>query len=188
MPVAWFPENVQPMTVRLVGIIPPITEMPAPKPWSFLLSMKLQFFTVTLPLATSRRTPQELEAAVTSLGISHDTTVILYGRDTEGHANEKWPGRRAGQIAATRAALILRYAGAAAINVHSGHDLTVRRSAGRSSPKDTGIAETGQTKPDAPARGSAGHRCGGQGGHPLRARRGGMRTTGLRVAEFLPVA
>jgi 3-mercaptopyruvate sulfurtransferase SseA len=59
----------------------------------------------------NRRTPQELEAALTSLGISHDTTVILYGRDTEGHANEKWPGRRAGQIAATRAALILRYAG-----------------------------------------------------------------------------
>jgi molybdopterin synthase sulfurtransferase len=59
----------------------------------------------------NRRTPQELETALTSLGIGRDTTVILYGRDTEGHANEKWPGRRAGQIAATRAALILRYAG-----------------------------------------------------------------------------
>jgi 3-mercaptopyruvate sulfurtransferase SseA len=59
----------------------------------------------------NRRTPQELETALSSLGISHDTTVILYGRDTEGDANEKWPGRRAGQIAATRAALILRYAG-----------------------------------------------------------------------------
>ena len=41
------------------------------------------------------------------LGSRSDTTVILYGRDTEGEANEKWPGRRAGQIAATRAALIL---------------------------------------------------------------------------------
>jgi thiosulfate/3-mercaptopyruvate sulfurtransferase len=59
----------------------------------------------------NRRSPQELEAALGSLGIRHDTTVILYGRDTEGHADEKWPGRRAGQIAATRAALILRYAG-----------------------------------------------------------------------------
>ena len=39
-----------------------------------------------------------------ALGITHDTTVVLYGRDTEGEANEKWPGRRAGQIAATRAA------------------------------------------------------------------------------------
>jgi 3-mercaptopyruvate sulfurtransferase SseA len=59
----------------------------------------------------NRRSPHELETALNALGISHDTTVILYGRDTEGHANEKWPGRRAGQIAATRAALILRYAG-----------------------------------------------------------------------------
>jgi molybdopterin synthase sulfurtransferase len=59
----------------------------------------------------NRRTPEELEAALRSLGITNDTTVILYGRDTEGHANEKWPGRRAGQIAATRAALILDYAG-----------------------------------------------------------------------------
>jgi 3-mercaptopyruvate sulfurtransferase SseA len=57
------------------------------------------------------RSPQELDANLCSLGITHDTTAILYGRDTEGHADEKWPGRRAGQIAATRAALILRYAG-----------------------------------------------------------------------------
>lgn len=59
----------------------------------------------------NRRSPGELEAALRSLGITRQTTVILYGRDTEGHANEKWPGRRAGQIAACRAALILRYAG-----------------------------------------------------------------------------
>jgi molybdopterin synthase sulfurtransferase len=63
------------------------------------------------PADWNRRTPAELEAALTRLGITSDTTVILYGRDTEGHANEKWPGRRAGQIAATRAAMILRYAG-----------------------------------------------------------------------------
>ena len=59
----------------------------------------------------NRRSPAELEAALLRLGITHDTTVILYGRDTEGNANEKWPGRRAGQIAAARAALILTYAG-----------------------------------------------------------------------------
>ena len=63
------------------------------------------------PTDWNRRTPEELEAALRSLGITRETTVILYGRDTEGHANEKWPGRRAGQIAACRAALILRYAG-----------------------------------------------------------------------------
>ena len=59
----------------------------------------------------NRRSPAELEAALLRLGIRHDTTVILYGRDTEGNANEKWPGRRAGQIAAARAALILTYSG-----------------------------------------------------------------------------
>jgi thiosulfate/3-mercaptopyruvate sulfurtransferase len=59
----------------------------------------------------NRRTPQELETALRALGITNETTVVLYGRDTEGDANEKWPGRRAGQIAASRAALILRYSG-----------------------------------------------------------------------------
>ena len=59
----------------------------------------------------NRRSPKELDAAVRMLGIRRDTTVILYGRDTEGGADEKWPGRRAGQLAATRAALILSYCG-----------------------------------------------------------------------------
>jgi len=63
------------------------------------------------PATWNRRSPAELETSLQSLGIDRDTTVVLYGRDTEGDANEKWPGRRAGQIAATRAALILRYAG-----------------------------------------------------------------------------
>ena len=68
----------------------------------------------------NRRSPEELERALCSLGISHDTTVIVYGRDTEGQANEKWPGRRAGQIAANRAALILRYAGVEDVRVLDG--------------------------------------------------------------------
>jgi molybdopterin synthase sulfurtransferase len=78
-----------------------------------------------------------LESGLRRLGITHDTTVILYGRDTEGRANEKWPGRRAGQIAATRAAMILRYAGVEDVRlldggydgwVRAGHPLeTIRR-------------------------------------------------------------
>ncbi len=63
------------------------------------------------PRDWNRRSPEDLDAALRSLGITTDTTVILYGRDTEGAANEKWPGRRAGQIAASRAALILSYCG-----------------------------------------------------------------------------
>ena len=63
------------------------------------------------PADWNRRSPEELESAVRALGITRDTTVVVYGRDTVGDANEKWPGRRAGQIAATRALMILRYAG-----------------------------------------------------------------------------
>lgn len=63
------------------------------------------------PETWNRRSPAELEATVRKLGVTKDTTVIVYGRDTVGAPNEKWPGRRAGQIAATRAALILMYCG-----------------------------------------------------------------------------
>jgi 3-mercaptopyruvate sulfurtransferase SseA len=63
------------------------------------------------PTVWNRRSPQELDAAVRELGIGYDTTVILYGRDTEGEANARWPGRRGGQVAATRAAMILYYCG-----------------------------------------------------------------------------
>jgi molybdopterin synthase sulfurtransferase len=63
------------------------------------------------PADWNRRSPEVIEAALRALGITHDTTVVVYGRDTEGDAKEKWPGRRAGQIAATRALMILRYAG-----------------------------------------------------------------------------
>ena len=69
-----------------------------------------QLARVRRPTGTAAR-PAELDHALRALGITADTTVVVYGRDTEGDANEKWPGRRAGQIAATRAALILRYAG-----------------------------------------------------------------------------
>jgi thiosulfate/3-mercaptopyruvate sulfurtransferase len=84
------------------------------------------------PRDWNRRAPEDLDAALRALGITHDTTVILYGRDTEGGANEKWPGRRAGQIAATRAALILSYCGVEDVRVldggydawvQSGHEL-----------------------------------------------------------------
>jgi molybdopterin synthase sulfurtransferase len=63
------------------------------------------------PADWNRRSPEVLDAALRALGITRDTTVVVYGRDTEGDANEKWPGRRAGQIAATRALMLLRYAG-----------------------------------------------------------------------------
>jgi molybdopterin synthase sulfurtransferase len=72
------------------------------------------------PADWNRRPADVLERALTELGITHDTTVILYGRDTVGNPNEKWPGRRAGQIAATRAAAILTYAGVSDVRVLDG--------------------------------------------------------------------
>jgi molybdopterin synthase sulfurtransferase len=79
------------------------------------------------PVDWNRRTPAEIEAAVRALGIAHDTTVVVYGRDTVGDANEKWPGRRAGQIAATRALMILRYAGVSDVRLlDGGYDWWVR--------------------------------------------------------------
>jgi len=79
------------------------------------------------PADWNRRSPEAIDAALRALGITHDTTVVVYGRDTEGHANEKWPGRRAGQIAATRALMILRYAGVEDVRLlDGGYDWWVR--------------------------------------------------------------
>jgi molybdopterin synthase sulfurtransferase len=79
------------------------------------------------PADWNRRSPEALETALRALGITADTTVVVYGRDTEGGANEKWPGRRAGQIAATRALMILRYAGVDDVRLlDGGYDWWVR--------------------------------------------------------------
>jgi 3-mercaptopyruvate sulfurtransferase SseA len=80
------------------------------------------------PADWNRRSPEVIEAALRSLGITHDTTIVVYGRDTEGDAKEKWPGRRAGQIAATRALMILRYAGVDDVRLlDGGYDWWVQR-------------------------------------------------------------
>jgi thiosulfate/3-mercaptopyruvate sulfurtransferase len=79
------------------------------------------------PADWNRRSPEVLDAAIRALGITKDTTVVVYGRDTAGHANEKWPGRRAGQIAATRALMILTYAGVEDVRLlDGGYDWWVR--------------------------------------------------------------
>jgi thiosulfate/3-mercaptopyruvate sulfurtransferase len=79
------------------------------------------------PADWNRRSPEVLDAAIRALGITKDTTVVVYGRDSEGQANEKWPGRRAGQIAATRALMILTYAGVEDVRLlDGGYDWWVR--------------------------------------------------------------
>lgn len=59
----------------------------------------------------NRRPAPELRQMLTDHGIRHDQTVILYGHDSDPDMSQEEPGRRAGQIAATRAAAILMYAG-----------------------------------------------------------------------------
>jgi thiosulfate/3-mercaptopyruvate sulfurtransferase len=79
------------------------------------------------PADWNRRPPEVLDQALRGLGITKDTTIVVYGRDSEGQANEKWPGRRAGQIAATRALMILRYAGVDDVRLlDGGYDWWVR--------------------------------------------------------------
>jgi len=78
--------------------------------------------TNTLESASSwkRRAPEDLEAALLAHGITHDVTVVLYGRDSVLNADEARPGGKAGQIAATRAAAILMYAGVEDVRLLNG--------------------------------------------------------------------
>lgn len=59
----------------------------------------------------NRRSPAELQEALLAHGMTRDKTVIIYGRDSTPNMSQAQPGRKAGQIAATRAAAILMYAG-----------------------------------------------------------------------------
>ena len=68
----------------------------------------------------NRRSPEDLEAALLGLGITRNTPVVVYGNDTARDPREVMPGRRAGQIAATRAAAILTYAGVADVRLLDG--------------------------------------------------------------------
>ena len=90
------------------------------------------------PADWNRRPAVELAESLPALGMTRDTTVIVYGRDSVGLRSEKRPGRRAGQLAATRALLILRYAGVEDVRLlDGGFDRWVR--AGH--PIETGVRE-----------------------------------------------
>jgi thiosulfate/3-mercaptopyruvate sulfurtransferase len=68
----------------------------------------------------NRRASHELERALLELGITCETTVVLYGRHGEPSMEQEHPGRYAGQIAAMRAALLLLYAGVKDVRVLDG--------------------------------------------------------------------
>jgi len=69
----------------------------------------------------NRRTPEELETTLTSLGITHDTTVIVYGRFSAPVFNqEKFPGKSAGHLGAIRCAALMMYAGVKDVRILNG--------------------------------------------------------------------
>jgi len=67
-----------------------------------------------------RRSPDELKKVFESLGISYDTTVILYGRFSHPTNDDPFPGSSAGQLAAFRCAFIMMYAGVKDVRILNG--------------------------------------------------------------------
>jgi thiosulfate/3-mercaptopyruvate sulfurtransferase len=76
--------------------------------------------TLESPETWNRRSPAELKAALESLGITHDTTVILYGRFSFPNNDDPFPGSSAGQLGAIRCAFIMMYAGVKDVRVLNG--------------------------------------------------------------------
>jgi len=72
------------------------------------------------PLTWNRRSPEELEKALLEKGITHNTTVILYGRFSFPDNNDPFPGSAAGHLGAIRSAFIMMYAGIRDVRILNG--------------------------------------------------------------------
>lgn len=72
------------------------------------------------PQTWNRRSPEELKTTLEELGITCDTTVILYGRYSFPDNNDPYPGSSAGHLGAIRCAVIMLYAGVKDIRVLNG--------------------------------------------------------------------
>ncbi|MFB6185039.1 MAG: sulfurtransferase [Haloarculaceae archaeon] len=68
----------------------------------------------------NRRPPGELRDALEAHGISHDATVVVYGRSSTGGCGDAKPGQTVGQLAAMRCAAIMLYAGVDDVRVLNG--------------------------------------------------------------------
>ena len=73
-----------------------------------------------LPETWNHRPPEEIKKTLESLGITHDTTVILYGRFSNPDVDEPFPGSSAGHLGAIRCAFIMMYAGVKDVRVLNG--------------------------------------------------------------------
>ncbi len=76
--------------------------------------------TLESPETWNRRSPEELKKTLESLGITHDTTVILYGRFSFPDNNDPFPGSSAGHLGAIRSAFIMMYAGVKDVRILNG--------------------------------------------------------------------
>jgi len=72
------------------------------------------------PLTWNRRTPAEVRDALLALGITSDTTVVLYGRFSLPDARDPFPGSSAGQLAAFRCGFIMLWAGVRDVRILNG--------------------------------------------------------------------
>lgn len=83
-------------------------------------AIELDTNTLESPETWNRRSPAELQATLETNGITHDTTVILYGRFDFPDNTDPFPGSSAGQLAAMRCAFIMLYAGVKDVRVLNG--------------------------------------------------------------------
>ncbi len=72
------------------------------------------------PETWNRRSPEELKKALEDHGITHDTTVVLYGKFMHPDNADDFPGSAAGHIGAIRNAMIMLYAGVEDVRVLNG--------------------------------------------------------------------
>jgi thiosulfate/3-mercaptopyruvate sulfurtransferase len=72
------------------------------------------------PVTWNRRTPEEIKKTLEKLGITHDTTVILYGRFSFPDNDDPFPGSSAGHLGSIRCAFIMLYAGVKDVRILNG--------------------------------------------------------------------
>ncbi len=72
------------------------------------------------PETWNLRPPEEIKKTLENLGITCDTTVILYGRFSNPDINDPFPGSSAGHLGAFRCAFIMMYAGVKDVRVLNG--------------------------------------------------------------------
>ena len=83
-------------------------------------AVSLDTNTLESPETWNRRSPSEVRDALLALGITADTTVVLYGRFSFPDNADPFPGSSAGQLAAFRCAFIMLWAGVRDVRMLNG--------------------------------------------------------------------